>query len=567
LGRFILNFEMLKDILFPLVGGLGMFLFGMRMMSEGLKKVAGERMKSILEMLTKTPFIGLLVGALVTMLIQSSSATTVMTVGIANAGLLTLRQAISVVLGANIGTTFTAWLVSFLAVFKITNYALPAIGTGVLMTFIGKRRSQRFWGEVLIGFGVLFLGIHFMKESFRPLEQSETIKHLFVTFGRHPILGVMVGTAFTMLLQSSSATIAMVQVLAFQGLISFPDTIPLILGDNIGTTFTAQLSAIGTNRTARRTARAHAIFNVLGVCIMLVLVYPGWYAKMVDWLLPGPVTRNNIMVYVALSHSAFNVVNAAIFLPLIGVLEKITVKLVPERPGELDMAPRYLETNLLNTPVLAFQQARREAVRMARLAQESLQHAYQGFLAQDPDCLKEVVKTEEAIDNLQREITSYLIQLSQREIGLEISESLPVLLHVVNDLERIGDHAENLMELAERRIDDRMRFPPDAIREIQRMYGATQAMAEDVMKALSDNDEEAARRALEREEELNRLQAVLNEHHVERLQKGKVDPLAGVVFLDFVDNLERVGDHLTNIAQSVLGGLRWGEKVILDSAE
>ncbi len=562
-----MDWVMFKDIVFPVIGGLGMFIFGMRMMSEGLKKVAGDRMKSILEMLTRTPVIGLLVGALVTLLIQSSSATTVMTVGVANAGLLSLRQAISVVMGANIGTTFTAWLVSFLAIFKITNYALPAIGVGLLMTFIGKRRTQRFWGEVLIGFGILFLGIHFMKGAFGPLEQSETVKHLFVTFGKYPILGVLVGAAITMMLQSSSATIAMVQVLALQGLISFPDTIPLILGDNIGTTLTAQISAIGGNRIARRTARAHAIFNVLGVCVMLILVYPGWYAQMIDSLVPGPVARGNIMVYIALAHSAFNVVNAAIFLPLIGVLERIAVRFVPEKPGELDVAPRYLQKHLLPTPVLAFQQAIRETVRMARLAQESLQHAYQGFVSQEPQCLKDVVQTEEAIDNLQREITSYLIQLSQQEISWEISESLPVLLHVVNDLERIGDHAENLMELAERRIDDKMQFPPEAIKEIQRMYVATQAMAEDVMLALSDSDAEAARRALEREEELNRLQLVLNEHHIERLQKGKIHPLAGVVFLDFVDNLERVGDHMTNIAQSVLGELRWGEKVKLDSAD
>jgi len=560
---------MTTEILFPLIGGLGLFLFGMKMMSEGLKKVAGERMKKVLEMLTSTPVIGLAVGTVVTLLIQSSSATSVMVIGFVNAGLITLRQAISVIIGANIGTTFTAWLVSFLAVFKITSYALPAIGVGFLLMAIGKRRTQRSWGEVLLGFGTLFLGIHFMKEAFGPLEGSEQVREIFITFSNYPLLGVLVGTIATMMLQSSSATIALVQVLAFEGVLDFQSAIPLILGDNIGTTITAQIASIGSNRNARRAAWAHTMFNLLGVSYMiaLIIIFPGWYMNFIDSLIPGPVTPQNVMFHIALSHSVFNVSNAIVFLPLIGALEKIVVRLVPEKPGELDMAPRYLERHLLDTPPLALQQATQETVRMANLAQESLQNAYHGFVSQDTAYLNKVAQTEEAIDNFQKEITNYVIELSQQAISREISETLPVLLHVVNDIERIGDHAENLMELAEKRIDERLNFPPEAIREIQRMYMSTRAMVEDIMQALVENDTTAAVRVLEREEELNRLQILLNDHHVERLQKGHIQPLAGVVFLDFIDNLERVGDHLTNIAQSVLGGLRWGEKIKLEDLD
>jgi len=558
---------MIQNLIFPIIGGLGLFLFGMELLSDGLKKAAGDRLKKLLEKFTSTPVIGLTFGALVTLLIQSSSATTVMVVGFCNAGLMTLKQAISVIIGANIGTTFTAWLVGFLAVFKITNYALPAVGVGFLLTAIGKTRRHRHWGEVLIGFGCLFLGIHFMKEAFSPLETSTSIRGLFVYFKDYPLLGVFVGTILTMMLQSSSATIALVQILAFEGLLTFDSAVPLILGDNIGTTITAQVAAIRGDRNAKRAAWAHTMFNLLGVAYMMVLVYPGWYAGFIDYIVPGPINKTNIMFHIALSHSVFNVTNAFVFLPLVGFLEKLAIRLVPEQPGELDMSPRYLERNLLSTPPLALEQAMREIVRMFKLAQESTQHAYQGFISQDLGCLKEVTHTEEAIDNLQREITSYLIELSQQPISLEISESLPVLLHVVNDLERIGDHAENLMELAERRIDEKLYFPPDAIRELQRMYVATQSIAEDVMIGLVNNDIESARRALEREEELNRLQLVLNDHHAERLQKGRIHPLAGIVFLDFVDNLERVGDHLTNISQSVLGGFRWGEKIKLDAEE
>jgi len=260
---------MTKDLIFGLIGGLGFFFFGMQLMSGGLKKIAGERLKKILHMATKIPIVAILVGAAMTCLMQSSSATTVMVVGFVNAGLLVLKQAISVVIGANIGTTCTAWIVSSMSVFKVTQYALPAVGIGFALMKLGRTRKARFWGQVLMGFGFLFLGLSFMKDAFAPLKNSQHVKDMFVVLSDNPLLGILIGIIFTVLLQSSSATVAIIQVLAFNGLISFPAAIPIILGDNIGTTVTAQMAAVGTNLAARRTAMAHTLFNVIGVTYML----------------------------------------------------------------------------------------------------------------------------------------------------------------------------------------------------------------------------------------------------------------------------------------------------------
>ena len=454
---------MTLELMFSLIGGLGFFFFGMKTMSEGLKKIAGERLRAILHAVTKLPIMGVLVGALVTCFIQSSSATTVMTVGFVNAGLLALRQGISVVMGANIGTTFTAWLVSVIAVFKITHYALPLVGIGFAMNTFAKTKNAKFWGQVIMGFGMLFIGLGFMKDAFAPLKESQQVKDIFVAFSYNPILGVLVGMLVTMLLQSSSATIAIVQVLAFSGVISFPAAIPLILGDNIGTTITAELASMGTSVTARRVARSHTLFNVIGVLYMLFFVYTGWFVRFVDFIIPGKITIKNVMFHIAVSHSLFNVVNAMIFLPFIGVLERMCMWIVPKKKGAIEMRPQYLERHLLNTPPIAMEQARNETARMLAVASDSVSTAVKSFLDDNLNSSKLVTEMEQAVDNLQSEITQYLIELSQRNLTPEESEELPVLIHSVNDVERIGDHSENIIELAERKIEKRMPFTEEAI--------------------------------------------------------------------------------------------------------
>ncbi len=548
---------MQKELIFGLIGGLGFFLFGMKLLSEGLRKVAGERLKRILYILARTPVIGLLAGAGVTALIQSSSATSVLVIGFANAALLTLRQGMCIILGANIGTTITAWFVSFIAVFKVTTYAMPAVGMGFLWSVLGRSRNSKMWGQVILGFGILFVGLGIMKDAFGPLGKSEEVRDLFVSFSKYPILGVLAGMLLTMLLQSSSASVAMVQILAFNGVISFSAAVPIVLGENIGTTITAQIAAIGGTVSARRIARAHLLFNLIGVLYMLIFLYNGLYIKFIDFIVPGPMSGMGIMIHIAAAHTIFNVVNAVVFLPFIGFFERLIVKLVKEKPGTVEVAPQYLEEHLLETPPLAFEQTVKEVLRMIGLAKSAVSDAMIAFFNNDWKTAQKVAGKEEAVDNLQKEITKYLVELSRRSLSREEAQKLPVLLHTVNDVERIGDHAENLVELVERKMEQKLQFSGKAIDELKGMYREVDEMIGDVSTALKNSDMAAAKRALKREETLNNLHIKLRQNHVQRLDEGKCNLLSGLVFLDFVQNFEKIGDHLTNVAQSVLGGLRW----------
>jgi phosphate:Na+ symporter len=549
---------MTQEIVFTLVGGMGFFFLGMRMMSESLRKVAGNRLKNTLDLLTKKPIIGLLIGTMVTMLVQSSSATTVMTVGFVNAGLLTLKQAISIVLGANIGTTLTAWLVSFFALFKITNYALPAVGIGFLLTMFAKKRSAKMWGNFILGFGLLFTGLGFIKDAFGPMKDSEVFKNFLMTFGTYPVLGILFGMFMTVILQSSSATIALLQIMAFSGLIDFRICVPVILGDNIGTTITAQLAAIGTNTAARRTAMAHTLLNIIGVLYMFVPVYFGWYATFIEWMVPGPLTKNNIMLHIALSHTMFNVVNSlVVFLPLIGILERLSIKLAPSRPGEVKLGPVYLEKHLLKTPTLALEGARKEIDRMIDCARKTLRESLKVFFDEDSSLIEKARRKEDVVDNLQREITQYLVELSEQVLEEDEAETIPVLLHSINDVERVSDHAMNILELAERKIDQKLPFKDKDLDELRGMVEVIRDMTQNTHVALVDNDVEAGRHVLEGEKRLNRMQIELKDQQVRRVNKGKVNYLSGIMFNDFVNNIEKIGDHLTNIAQGVLRHLRW----------
>ena len=554
---------MVKDMIFGTVGGLGLFLFGMGLMSDGLKKVAGQKLKSLLESLTKHRVIAVIVGALTTCLIQSSSATTVMTVGFVNAGLLTLKQALCVVLGANVGTTITAGLVSVLAVFKITNYALPVVGIGFLINVLGKTQRTRSIGQVMIGFGILFLGIHFMKESFDPLKDHQGVQEALIWLGRNPLLAVLAGTVITMLLQSSSASIAIIQMLAFQGAFGtdwplvLQVAIPYILGDNIGTTITAQLAALRSSRNAKRTAMGHTIFNVIGVIYMLPLVWTGWFSNAVEWLSPGELGQNTIMSNIFFAHFMFNVFNTIVFLPFIQGLATVVVKILPVTEIELAQKPVVLEKHLLDTPVIALEQTKREIVRMARTAKKAVMRSIDGIIDNNRKQLGSVRGIEDFTDILQLEITSYLSALSRRNLSDEVSIELPVLLHTVNDLERIGDHAVNIVEIAERKIGQKLSFSKSAMNEAGELREEIEQMCDDIIAALKDNDMEAVKSALAHEDNLNRMQIEFRRSHVERMSGGLCSPQTGLIFIDLVDNVEKIGDHLTNIAQAIIGGLQW----------
>ncbi|MFB3918864.1 MAG: Na/Pi cotransporter family protein [Candidatus Velamenicoccus archaeovorus] len=543
-----------------LLGGLGFFFFGMQVMSDGLKRIAGERLKNILHMVTKVPVVGVVVGMAVTFLVQSSSATTVMLVGFVNAGLLVLKQAISVVMGANIGTTITAWIVSSMAVINVTEYALPAAGIGFFIKVLGRTRNVQFWGQVLLGFGMLFLGLEFLKEAFDPLKDSAQFKDVFLYFTDKPWLGLLAGAVFTMILQSSSATTAILQVLAFNGLILFPATIPLLLGFNIGTTITAQLAAIGTNLNARRVAMAHTLFNVVGSMLFMILFVPnGLFVWVVDSIIPGAITAKNIMLHIAVAHTLFNVVSTVLFLPFIGLLEKACIGLVPRRQGEVEAGPQYLEKHLLDTPPIAIEQARLETSRMLKIACDAVSRATEGFISSQTSLLKAVPKLEGSVDELQSTITQYLVDLSQRTLSKEQSEELPVLIHSVNDAERIGDHSENIVELAERRIDQRLPFTQEAIHELRGIWKSLANMMAYCQEALERDDTSLAERVFDKEEEINRLHDTLKHSHVNRLNEGRCNVRSGVVFMDLLDNFEKIGDHLTNIAEGVKRKMRWGK--------
>jgi phosphate:Na+ symporter len=563
---------MIQNMIFGIMGGLALFLFGMGLMSDGLKKVAGQGLRSLLESLTKRRIIAVLIGALVTALIQSSSATTVMTVGFVNAGLLTLKQALCVVLGANVGTTITAWLVSILGIgkFKIAMYALPAIGVGFLMQIGGRTRKFKSSGTILLGLGLLFLGLSFMKEAFDPIKDSPGAQDALIWLGSNVILAVLAGALLTMLLQSSSATTAMIQLLAASGAfgmigdvggdVVLKVTIPFILGGNIGTTITAQLAALRTSRNAKRVAIGHTIFNCLGVLYFLPFVWTGLFSKLVIWITPLELSDNWgfwIMVHLAVAHTIFNVFNTVVFMPVISWLEALAMKILPITKMELAAKPVVLERHLFNTPVIALEQAKREIIRMAERAGESVQQAVEGLIAEDGRKLKQAEASEDIIDEFQLAITSYLADLSREQLSEEVSVKLPVFLHTVNDLERVGDHSVNIVEIAERKIGQRITFSEHALGEADRLKKEIDQMSGRVIAALENNDADSARAALVNEANLNKMQIDFRRSHVQRMTEGICSPEAGLIFIDLVDNIEKIGDHLTNIAQAVIGGLQW----------
>jgi phosphate:Na+ symporter len=554
---------MIMDMIFGAAGGLGLFLFGMLQMSDGLKKAAGKKLKNILESMTKKRIVGCLVGAGVTALIQSSSAATVMIVGFVNAGLLTLKQSISVIIGTNIGTTATAWLVSIsgFEAFKITTYALPAIAVGFGLHMFGRKRTTKNIGQVILGFGILFIGINFMKNAFVGLENSPGAQALMIKAANNPVLAILAGMIVTMLIQSSSAAVASVQLLAMSGAfgtdwdVALMVSIPFILGSNIGTTITAQLAAFRANLNARRAAWAHTTFNVIGALICVWFI--GWIVRLVHIIAPWELTQTTIGASIAIAHTTIKVFEAVFFLPLTGALEIVVVKLVPEKPDDMVVRPTALERHLLSTPELAMNQVRREIVRMAQVAKSAVNQAVEGFVEDDRRKLETARTTEDVTDRLQYEITSYVAAISAKEISDEISSEVPVLLHTINDLERIGDHAVNIVEIAERKIDQKLSFSESALAEIAQLKDQAERMCDNIIAALEDNNIEQAKAAQEKENNLNKMQVDFRRSHVQRMTDRLCSPEAGLIFIDLVDNVEKIGDHLTNIAQAVIGGLQW----------
>lgn len=535
---------MVAKIIMGIVGGLGLFIYGIQLMGDGLQKAAGDRMRKIIEVLTTKPWRGVLVGAIVTAIIQSSSATTVMVVGFVNAGIMTLPQAIGVIMGANIGTTMTAQLIAF----QLDKYSLPAIGLGFGMMFFCKRRIWKYSGQTLLGFGLLFLGMLIMKDTMAPLKEYPGFVKLMTVFGTTPIVGVLVGTGMTVMVQSSSATIGIAQALAFKGLLTIKEAIPIIFGDNIGTCITAVLASIGTSLSARRAAAAHVLFNVLGAIIFL-LGLPLFYRVVI-------VTSSNVVRQIANTHTMFNLINTAIWLPFVAVFAKIVIRLVPGKEVVIEKAPIYLDKHVMTAPSIALDLATREISRMGGLAAEMVDQSIDLLSNKiGKTKIKEIESREEVVDILAEEITVYLSELSQRSLSVEQSERLTGLMHVINDIERVGDHAENIMQLAVSKNEDKLKFTEDAYAELKEIHLIVKEFFNKMIEGLESDDKEMVGKYRQHEYEVDRLVRKARKEHIARLKKNACNPIAGVIFLDLLTNLERIGDHANNVGYVALGEL------------
>jgi phosphate:Na+ symporter len=400
-----------------------------------------------------------------------------------------------------------------------------------------------------------------MKNAFVGLENSPGAQALMIKAANNPVLAILAGMIVTMLIQSSSAAVASVQLLAMSGAfgtdwdVALMVSIPFILGSNIGTTITAQLAAFRANLNARRAAWAHTTFNVIGALICVWFI--GWIVRLVHIIAPWELTQTTIGASIAIAHTTIKVFEAVFFLPLTGALETVVVKLVPEKPDDMVVRPTALERHLLSTPELAMNQVRREIVRMAQVAKSAVNQAVEGFVEDDRRKLETARTTEDVTDRLQYEITSYVAAISAKEISDEMSSEVPVLLHTINDLERIGDHAVNIVEIAERKIDQKLSFSESALAEIAQLKDQAERMCDNIIAALEDNNIEQAKAAQEKENNLNKMQVDFRRSHVQRMTDRVCSPEAGLIFIDLVDNVEKIGDHLTNIAQAVIGGLQW----------
>ena len=532
------------NIIISLMGGLGLFLYGMNLMGEGLQKSAGTKLKKIIKLLTSNLFMGVLVGTGVTAVIQSSSATTVMVVGFVNAGIMTLKQAIGVIMGANIGTTVTAQLVSF----NLEGIAPIALGIGILFYLFTSNQKTKHLSEILIGFGILFTGMEFMKDAVAPLAEYKAFTDALLYFSKNPVLGILAGFAITGIVQSSSASMGMLIALASQGILPLSSALPILYGDNIGTCVTSLLSSVGASRNARRAAVMHLSFNVIGTIIfMLVLNKP--ISAIVTHFDPTDTARQ-----IANAHTLFNLTNVIILLPFSKYIVKLANRLIPikETESEIVNNTKYLDERMFSTPSIALGNTVQEVVRMGHKATNSLEHSIAGFLNKSNEDINKAFESEKVVNKLQKDILNYLLKLSKEPLRDDERFRTDLLFNTVNDIERVSDHAENIAELAMSVKEMNISFSDSAIREIYEIYNKTITNFKDALIVLDVKDFELANKVLEVENEVNYLEKTFRNSHMIRLNNGSCTIDAGVLYLDLLTNLERISDHSTNIVKQVL---------------
>ncbi|WP_245808797.1 Na/Pi cotransporter family protein [Shouchella patagoniensis] len=534
-----------QALLFTFLGGIGIFLFSVKYMGDGLQKTAGDRLRDLLDKYTSNPFMGLIAGIVVTILLQSSTATTVLTIGLVNAGFMKLRQAIAVIMGANIGTTTTAFIIGL----PIKEYSLPIMAVGAFLIFFFKKKRITSIGQVIFGFGGLFYGLDLMGSSLRPLSGWEPFVDFTARMSENPLLGVVVGVILAVALQSSTAAIGLVQQLYEQGAMSLGAALPVLIGDNIGTTLTAVLVAIGATVAARRAALTHVIFNVIGA-ILVMIAFP-LFVTCIEYL-AGQFNLNPAM-QIASAHGVYNVSNVIIQFPFIASLAYIVTKLVPGDGLDLDYKPKHLDPIFIgNSPAIALGQAKQEVIHMADYSKRGLKQAIRYMETGEKKDADLALQYELAINNLDREITDYLVKISARSLSATDSNLHSTLLNAVRDIERIGDHMENIVELKDYQKANKVTLSGIALADLNEMFELTYSTLEEAMDSLEKDDLDKAHDVLKHEELIDKMERKLRKQHIQRMNDGECSGAAGIIFVDIISNLERIGDHSVNIAEVVI---------------
>ena len=542
------------DVL-TMVGGLCLFLFGMDLMGQALERRAGGKLRTLLDQMTGRVMTGFLTGLGVTAVIQSSSATTVMVVGFVNSGLMTLRQAINVIMGANVGTTVTAWLLSLAGIdsgnvwinlLKPSSFTPILALLGIFFYMNGKNGKKRDTGTILLGFATLMFGMETMSAAVAGLRDVPAFAQLFLAF-KNPILGVLAGAVLTGIIQSSSASVGILQALAVTGQVSYAAAIPIIMGQNIGTCVTALLSSVGTSRNAKRAAVVHLMFNVIGVAVLLTA-----FCIVKALLDPLLLHQSATMYGIAIAHSAFNVTCTAMLLPCGGLLEKLAVRLVPDDPAQQTERPVELDERLLTTPPLALERCRAVAEEMADCAAQALEQALCSFSAYTPELAAAIRQGEQRCDHYEDVLGTYLVKLSTRQMGAAESEEATELLKTIGDFERISDHAVNVLESAEELRTKGLTFSTEARGELEVLSGAVRETLTLSLRAFREKDETAARQVEPLEQVVDGLKEQMRTRHILRMQQGTCSIEAGFVWCDLLTDLERTSDHCSNIAGCVI---------------
>lgn len=543
----------MSSIVIPFIGGLAMFIYGMNIMADGLQHAAGSKMKKILEGLTQNKLMGIALGALVTAIIQSSSATTVMVVGFVNAGLMNLTQAISVIMGANIGTTITGWLVSageWAKMFSPSTLAPIAVMVGVIVTLVGKRQQSKDVAGIIIGFGILFIGMNTMSDAVYPLRESEVFKTAFISMGSNPFLGILVGAGVTAIIQSSSASQGILLSLASAGLVPTNAAVFIIMGQNIGTCVTAILSSVGASKNAKCVGTMHLTFNIAGTIIFSILAM-FLFARLDPSYGEGIIN----MTQISFIHTVFNVGTTIILMPFSGYIIKFAMKVnglkaVETKSDEAELV--HLDKRMMSTPSVAVEGAKLETIRMGRIARENLSLALSTLSDHDEEKMADVKQREFVIDKLCDNISKYLIDLCMLHLSDKDNEMVTSLLNTVSDMERVGDHAENIVELAEEMKQEGISFSDTALEELNEMSTTTLGAYDNAVKALELDDITYAVKTSFLEDQVDAMEKKLRAGHIERLSNAECSVNAGIHFIDLLGNLERVSDHAMNIAQVVL---------------